>query len=96
MPGTHPAAIVDAEPTAAASRFDCRDCGACCASFRVSFYWAEADAFGLPEAVGRTAFTLVRLHGRNQCRVTALPGFAGRGRALRDLRRVPPTPVTMP
>jgi Fe-S-cluster containining protein len=22
----------------------CLDCGACCASFRVSFYWAEADA----------------------------------------------------
>ena len=21
----------------------CRDCGACCASFRVSFYWGEAD-----------------------------------------------------
>lgn len=23
--------------------FDCQACGACCASFRVSFYWAEAD-----------------------------------------------------
>lgn len=23
--------------------FDCQRCGACCASFRVSFYWAEAD-----------------------------------------------------
>ena len=22
---------------------DCQACGACCASFRVSFYWAEAD-----------------------------------------------------
>ncbi len=22
---------------------DCQRCGACCASFRVSFYWAEAD-----------------------------------------------------
>lgn len=33
---------------AAASDFDCRRCGACCAAFRVSFYWAEADAFGLP------------------------------------------------
>jgi len=21
----------------------CRDCGACCSAFRVSFYWAEAD-----------------------------------------------------
>lgn len=23
--------------------FDCQTCGACCACFRVSFYWAEAD-----------------------------------------------------
>jgi uncharacterized protein len=23
---------------------DCQTCGACCASFRVSFYWAETDA----------------------------------------------------
>lgn len=23
--------------------FDCQQCGACCAVFRVSFYWAEAD-----------------------------------------------------
>lgn len=23
--------------------FDCQSCGACCASFRVSFYWGEAD-----------------------------------------------------
>ena len=27
----------------------CTRCGACCASFRVSFYWAEAEARGLPE-----------------------------------------------
>ncbi len=26
----------------------CLACGACCASFRVSFYWAEADARGIP------------------------------------------------
>ncbi|MFT3856017.1 MAG: YkgJ family cysteine cluster protein [Aquabacterium sp.] len=25
------------------SSFDCQRCGACCATFRVSFYWAEAD-----------------------------------------------------
>ncbi|WP_434634751.1 YkgJ family cysteine cluster protein [Chromobacterium sp. CV08] len=24
----------------------CQSCGACCASFRVSFYWAEADDGG--------------------------------------------------
>jgi len=23
--------------------FVCRNCGACCATYRVSFYWAEAD-----------------------------------------------------
>ncbi len=27
----------------------CTHCGACCAAFRVSFYWAEASALGLPE-----------------------------------------------
>ena len=27
---------------------ECRRCGACCASFRVSFYWAEAWSRGLP------------------------------------------------
>jgi hypothetical protein len=51
MPGKHPDAIADAEPNPAGSRFDCRDCGACCASFRVSFYWAEAEAVGLPETL---------------------------------------------
>lgn len=27
----------------------CLTCGACCATFRVSFYWAESAATGLPE-----------------------------------------------
>jgi Fe-S-cluster containining protein len=27
----------------------CLNCGACCASFRVSFYWAESTAIGLPD-----------------------------------------------
>lgn len=27
----------------------CVTCGACCAAYRVSFYWSEADAKGLPE-----------------------------------------------
>ncbi|MDE3010201.1 MAG: YkgJ family cysteine cluster protein [Pseudomonadota bacterium] len=26
----------------------CLKCGACCAAFRVSFYWAEPEAAGLP------------------------------------------------
>ncbi len=29
----------------------CISCGACCAAFRVSFYWAEADILGLPPAL---------------------------------------------
>ncbi|TQK10631.1 YkgJ family cysteine cluster protein [Herbaspirillum sp. SJZ107] len=29
----------------------CLACGACCMSFRVSFYWAEAEARGLPAAL---------------------------------------------
>jgi uncharacterized protein len=28
----------------------CRQCGACCAFFRVSFYWAEASQRGLPDS----------------------------------------------
>lgn len=32
---------MSAPPSAAP--FDCQRCGACCAVFRVSFYWAEAD-----------------------------------------------------
>ena len=38
---------------------DCQSCGACCALFRVSFYWAEADdapggrvPAGLTQAIG--------------------------------------------
>ncbi len=31
----------------------CQRCGACCATFRVSFYWAEADATGLDPALTR-------------------------------------------
>lgn len=27
----------------------CVHCGACCACFRVSFYWSEAETRGLPE-----------------------------------------------
>ena len=28
----------------------CQQCGACCAYFRVSFYWAEATKLGLPDS----------------------------------------------
>jgi Fe-S-cluster containining protein len=29
----------------------CLACGACCKTYRVSFYWAEADERGLPAAL---------------------------------------------
>ena len=29
----------------------CLDCGACCASYRVSFYWAEAEENGIDDSM---------------------------------------------
>lgn len=31
--------------------FDCQSCGACCAAFRVSFYWTEALVNHIPDAL---------------------------------------------
>jgi Fe-S-cluster containining protein len=39
-----PAPLTESEPGS-----PCTRCGACCAAFRVSFYWAEAATRGLPE-----------------------------------------------
>jgi uncharacterized protein len=38
-----------ASPAGSDSEASCTRCGACCAAFRVSFYWAEAATRGLPE-----------------------------------------------
>ena len=58
----------------------CLDCGACCMSYRVSFYWAEAEARGLPVALTEqlTPFHAC-MAGTNarQPRCTALRGPAG-------------------
>ena len=35
--------------TIAESEASCQTCGACCATYRVSFYWAEAPERGLPD-----------------------------------------------
>ena len=68
-----------ADPTT----FDCTTCGACCASFRVSFYWAEGAANGLPENLTE------RLNDRFSCmagtnssapRCVALQGRIGEAR----------------
>jgi uncharacterized protein len=47
----------------------CLRCGACCASFRVSFYWSEAEQRGLPLAsVEKAAPLLACMAGTNQQR----------------------------
>lgn len=37
------------ESLVSADASPCTQCGACCAAYRVSFYWAEADVLGLGE-----------------------------------------------
>jgi len=69
----------------------CVECGACCATFRVSFYWAEADdAPGgtVPAALtGRLHAHLRVMQGtdRPEPRCCALQGEIGGKRQLRDL-----------
>ena len=58
----------------------CLSCGACCAAFRVSFYWAEAEEFGLPETLyERLTPVLATMKGTNQPspRCAALVGEVG-------------------
>jgi Fe-S-cluster containining protein len=58
----------------------CQQCGACCACFRVSFYWAEAPAQGLPDAyVERLNAHLASMAGTNRPapRCHALAGEIG-------------------
>jgi len=68
-------------PGAAPGDFDCRACGACCATYRVSFYWAEAAVHGLPDALlERMSPWHACLLGTNSAtpRCTALQGTIGR------------------
>lgn len=58
----------------------CLDCGACCASYRVSFYWAEAVATGLGDAYyEKLNPVLACMRGTNQGdpRCSALRGTVG-------------------
>jgi len=63
--------------------FDCQRCGACCAVFRVSFYWAEADdAPGgtVPVALTRPVGSLHRCMAGTEARpvrCVALRGAVG-------------------
>ena len=64
--------------------FDCQRCGACCALFRVSFYWAEADdarggsvPVGLTQQVGALHRCMAGTQAR-PVRCVALQGEVGR------------------
>ena len=64
----------------------CTRCGACCASFRVSFYFAEAQANNLPDAfVERINDRYSCMAGTNQAapRCMALTGQIGQTVACR-------------
>ena len=70
----------------------CLACGACCAAFRVSFYWAEAPDRGLPEAlVERVSDHLLCMRGtwaaRPRC--AALDGEVGHAVACTAYERRP-------
>ncbi|MEX8506068.1 YkgJ family cysteine cluster protein [Leptothrix ochracea] len=65
-----------------APQLDCQHCGACCSAFRVSFYWAEADVFGLPEEMIERVTPLYScMAGTNASapRCVALTGTLGEG-----------------
>jgi uncharacterized protein len=59
----------------------CQQCGACCAAFRVSFYWPEATERALPEVcTERVSAHRVSMVGTNRPspRCLALQGAIGR------------------
>lgn len=59
----------------------CLQCGACCATYRVSFYWAEADARGIdPRRIEQLTPWFACMVGTNQPRPRcwALDGVVGR------------------
>jgi Fe-S-cluster containining protein len=58
----------------------CLHCGACCATFRVSFYWAEAEALGLPERLTEQVnswYSCMAGTNRRSPRCQALQGAVG-------------------
>lgn len=61
-------------------RNPCLACGACCAYFRVSFYWGEASALGLDDGLyEQLTPTLACMRGTNAVapRCAALEGAIG-------------------
>jgi uncharacterized protein len=72
----------------------CQRCGACCASFRVSFYWSEADVLGLPASAIEQAGPLrACMAGTNTTapRCVALRGTIG-GKVDCTLYSIRPSP----
>ena len=64
----------------AADKHPCLACGACCASFRVSFYWSEGEARGLPAGLtDQVTAWFACMAGTNQGRprCAALDGAVG-------------------
>lgn len=58
----------------------CLTCGACCVTFRVSFYWAEAEERGLPPALTEPLqrwFACMAGTNQPQPRCVALQGDIG-------------------
>lgn len=58
----------------------CLHCGACCTFYRVSFYWAEAEARGLPDRLTEQVSPFLScMAGTNQAapRCQALQGVVG-------------------
>ena len=63
------------------SSHPCQQCGACCAAFRVSFYWTEALESGLAEAlIEKVSAHMACMAGTNgqQPRCHALQGEVGK------------------
>jgi hypothetical protein len=71
----------------------CTSCGACCAHFRVSFYWAEADARGIPDEyvvpVGRLRLAMRGTEVTTTPRCIALEGVVGEHTACSIYERRP-------
>ena len=67
-------------PTPAPGTLDCQRCGACCAHFRVSFYWGEAnDAPGgtVPAALTRSVNAHLRCMAGTEARPSRCVALAG-------------------
>lgn len=73
-------------PSDPATSSPCQACGACCASFRVSFYWAEAEANAIPpeltEQVNATFSCMAGTNSRTP-RCAALQGTVGQDLSCR-------------